>query len=146
MTSSRNAQTPGVRRKPVAHAVGCGIDIVEIERFRRVLKRSGEAFLRRVFTPGERAYAQRHRQAVLHLAARFAAKEAVIKAMAQVDPAHPLVVGDIEIQNDALGRPSARLRNRTRQPMICISLSHVESVAVATAIAQPQWSRRRRAR
>ncbi len=146
MIFGEKGRTPARKPQPVAHAVGCGIDIVEIERFRRVLKRSGEAFLRRVFTPGERQYAQRHRQAVLHLAARFAAKEAVIKAMAQVDPAHPLVVGDIEIQNDALGRPSARLRNRTRQPMICISLSHVESVAVATAIAQAERSRRRKTR
>lgn len=60
---------------------GIGIDVCEIGRVRRLVEKYGERFLRRVFTAGERAYAFRHRDPAPSLAARFAAKEAGLKAL-----------------------------------------------------------------
>ncbi len=60
---------------------GIGVDIVRIGRMRDVIARWDERFLRRVFTPGEIAYCQSRRDPVQHFAARFAAKEAGLKAL-----------------------------------------------------------------
>lgn len=127
--------------------IGCGIDVVELVRFRRVMARGGAAFMRRVFTAREAAYARsRRKTTALHLAARFAAKEAVIKAMAQIDPERVLAMNQIEVRNDRLGRPRIVLHGgRLGRIQVHISLSHVETVAVASAIAinfakQNLWS------
>ena len=119
--------------------MGCGVDVVELGRFRSSIRRWGAAFLNRVFTPAERAYARSHRRSgVVHLAARFAAKEAVVKAMAQVDPAHPLTLQQIEIRNDSLGRPYVVLHDGpTKYPAVHVSLSHAEHVAMAMAVVHP---------
>jgi len=119
------------------HRIGCGIDVVDLPRFRRTLQQGGAAFMRRVFTPHEAAYADaRKRTRLLHLAGRFAAKEAVIKAVSQVDPARTLAMKQIEIRNDKLGRPRIVLHDRSRARLtLHISLSHVDTVAVASAIA-----------
>ena len=62
--------------------IGCGVDVVELDRFRQATRRGGAAFLRRGFTDAELAYARvRKRTTFLHLAGRFAAKEAVLKAV-----------------------------------------------------------------
>jgi holo-[acyl-carrier protein] synthase len=121
----------------LAGTIGCGVDVVELSAFRRALRRGGEAFLRRVFTPAERAYARRRRRtAMLHLAGRFAAKEAVIKAMSQIDPRRLLAMNQIEVRNDGHGRPHIVLHDRPRHRVkVHVSLSHVKSVAVASAIA-----------
>ena len=104
--------------------------------------------MRRVFTKQEAAYARaRRRTTLLHLAGRFAAKEAVMKAVSQVDASRVLAMNQVEIFNDRLGRPHVRLHDRRRarhgdrkrraggQLRIYISLSHVDTVAVASAIA-----------
>jgi holo-[acyl-carrier protein] synthase len=117
--------------------MGCGIDLLEVARFRRAVRRQGEAFLRRVFTPEERAYARGKRQAMLHLAVRFAAKEAVIKAVSQVQPQLPLSLRQIEVSNDAAGRPSVTVRASGIRASIYISLSHVASMVTAMAVAVP---------
>jgi phosphopantetheine--protein transferase-like protein len=92
--------------------------------------------MRRVFTAAEVAYANaRPRTKLLHLAGRFAAKEAVMKAVSQVDPKRRLAMHHIEVRNDRLGRPSIRLHDgRKMRLTIHISLSHVQSVAVASAV------------
>jgi len=115
---------------------GCGIDVVELPRFERALKRGGAAFMRRVFTAQETAYATaRPRTRLLHLAGRFAAKEAVIKAVSQVDPGRLLAMHQVEIRNDRLGRPRIILHGRGRARLkVHVSLSHVDTVAVASAI------------
>jgi phosphopantetheine--protein transferase-like protein len=72
----------------------------------------------------------------LHLAGRFAAKEAVIKALSQVSPAWVPAMNHIEVRNDRLGRPSVVLHDRRiKRVTVYISLSHVNSVAVASALA-----------
>lgn len=133
-----------MRRKRVARhgrvprlPVGCGIDVVELPRFRRAMQRGGAAFLRRIFTPAEQAYAKaRPRTSLLHLAGRFAAKEAVIKALSQLEPHRMLAMHQVEVRNDRLGRPRIILHDpRRRRVTIHISLSHVDTVAVASAIA-----------
>ena len=134
-------------RRPNAK-VGCGVDVVELARFRQAVARGGAAFLRRIFTAQEARYAKaRKRTTMLHLAGRFAAKEAVIKAVSQVAPRRLLAMKHVEISNDRLGRPHVTLRDgRRARPgsrqrragdrlQIHVSLSHVNSVAVASAIA-----------
>jgi holo-[acyl-carrier protein] synthase len=61
--------------------LGIGLDATDIPRIAEVLERYGERFLRRVFTPGEIAYCTKRRNPAPHLAGRFAAKEAAMKAL-----------------------------------------------------------------
>jgi holo-[acyl-carrier protein] synthase len=61
--------------------LGVGVDLVRIERIRQAMARWQDRFLERVFTEGELAYARRRRDPAEHLAARFAAKEAALKAL-----------------------------------------------------------------
>ena len=139
VTATRTRRTAGPSGRPAERCwpVACGVDVVELEQFERAVKRWGAVFLGRIFTQLERRYAEQHRHPLLHLAARFAAKEAVVKAMAQVDPAHPLTLQQIEIRNDSLGRPYVVLRDGpTKYPAVHVSLSHAEHVAMAMAVVQ----------
>lgn len=124
-------------RRSLSLPIGCGIDVVELPRFKQAMKRGGRKFLERIFTSREEAYAKAHkRTTLLHLAGRFAAKEAVIKAVSQIDPVRSLAMNQIEIKNDRWGRPHIILHDRPSKKLkVHISLSHVNSVAVASAIA-----------
>lgn len=124
-------------RRSLGPPIGCGIDVVELPRFKRALTRGGDAFMRRIFTAREAAYARaRRRTTFLHLAGRFAAKEAVIKAIAQLEPHRVLAMNQVEIRNDRLGRPHVILHEPRLQGIaVHISLSHVDTVAVASAFA-----------
>ena len=130
-------KTPAMNKRVFLQPFGCGIDVVELPRFRRAMARGGRAFMRRVFTPQEEAYARaRRRTRLLHLAGRFAAKEAVIKAISQIDPRRMLAMNQVEVLNDRLGRPHVVLHGRSsKRVTVHISLSHVDTVAVASAIA-----------
>ena len=137
-TSVKSSRVTQRRAAPLGSwPIGCGVDVVELSRFRRALSRGGEAFRRRIFTKQEEAYARvRRRTSVLHLAGRFAAKEAVIKALSQIAPARVLGMNQIEVRNDRLGRPHIVLHDRQDGDIqVHVSLSHVNSVAVASAIA-----------
>ena len=131
-SSPRNGPAPFGVNLPI----GCGVDVVELGRFTQSMKRGGARFVRRVFTPHEEAYARaRRRTTLLHLAGRFAAKEAIIKAISQVSPARVPAMNRIEIRNDGLGRPRAVLLDRKGAALrVYVSLSHVNTVAVASAI------------
>lgn len=137
MPSRRRPRAPKRTTVGLGRPIGCGIDVVELPRFRRAVSRGGRTFMRRVFTKGEEAYAKaRPRTTLLHLAGRFAAKEAVIKAISQIDPRGLLAMSQVEIRNDTLGRPRVILHDRRATRItVHISLSHVDTVAVATAIA-----------
>lgn len=109
-----------------------GTDLVEMERMGKAIERWGERFLFRVFTPGERSYCQGKSRPHLHFAARFAAKEAVLKALGGG-------VGylEIEVLNDSRGAPVIRLPQRLRsQFRVAISLSHTRSYALAFALVE----------
>ena len=124
------------KRSLKAHQMGCGIDVVELKRFQQAMRRGGRRFLNRLFTAAEQRYAATHATKAERLAARFAVKEAVIKALAQVEPRRMLAMQQIEVRNDAVGRPSVRVHDWPgRMPHLHISLSHTPQVAVACAIA-----------
>lgn len=117
-----------------------GIDIVEIGRLSRVSKKWGESFLKKVYTDKELAYARSKRYPYQHLAARFAAKEAIFKALGEVETDF---VGwkNVEILNDAYGKPvvhwhgdAEKCRKKRRLKGAVVSLSHTEHYAVASAL------------
>ncbi len=115
----------------------CGIDIAEVPRIAAALDRWGERFLERVYTPAER---ERYRDRVLSLAARFAAKEAVMKALGT--GARGVSWKDIEILPDARGKPTVRLYGRGEArarglgiQVWEISLSHSREMAIASVVA-----------
>jgi len=115
-----------------------GIDIIEIERIHRALERWGTRFLQHVYTPDEVAFCQGR---VPELAARFAAKEAVSKALGTG------LVGiawhEMEVLPDALGKPHVRLYGRAAARAqalelgeFAVSLSHSREYAVAMVVAR----------
>lgn len=114
-----------------------GLDIIEIARIEQALGRWGERFLRRVYTQGELRICRGRASA---LAARFAAKEAVMKALG----AGTQGVGwrDIEVLSNPDGKPLVYLRGRARKKAeklglgeIAISLSHSREYAIASVVA-----------
>src|SRR5262245_57237944 len=122
-----------------AEIIGVGVDIIEIERVRVAAERGGERFLKRVFSEAESAYCRTRRDPAPHLAARFAAKESVIKAL-RVPPGLGWLWRDIEVERSS-GPPSIRLtgraldRARSLGVSAChLSMSHSESHAVAMVV------------
>lgn len=119
---------------------GTGVDIVEISRMEDAINKWGGSFLAKIFTPREIAYSNSKRFSHQHFAARFAAKEAVIKAFG--DPRkHPLSWTEIEVLNDKEGKPTIELhegtlaiKNKKRIGQIIVSLSHSKDYAIASAI------------
>lgn len=116
--------------------LGIGTDIVETQRISAVLSKYSERFLQRILTPREREYCERLKNPVGSIAARWAAKEAVSKAIGTG-------IGeigwlDIEIRNHPSGKPEVVFSPRTKRimgkTMVLISLSHCEAYATATAI------------
>jgi holo-[acyl-carrier protein] synthase len=121
--------------------LGLGIDIVEIERIESLLARHGERFLTRVFTSGEVAHSAGARARAQHLAARFACKEAVFKALG-TGLAGGVTWQDVEVSSLPSGKPRIELYGGARELAIVrgagaweVSLTHSRSNAVAVAIA-----------
>lgn len=111
---------------------GIGIDIESIYRFRRLSTDS--AFLHRVFTQKELDYCLAHRQPAPQLAVRFAAKEAVTKALSSLKKTPP-GYKNIEVINDENGVPSIRIHKEGFEGLqIAVSLSHSKSQAIALTI------------
>jgi holo-[acyl-carrier protein] synthase len=84
--------------------VGFGIDIAEIDRVEAAIRRHGKAFLERVFTPAEISYCERHKKKFERYAARFAAKEAAMKALG-TGWRKGVRWRDIEVKNQPGGKP-----------------------------------------
>jgi len=121
---------------PIAH----GIDIVDCTRLESAIGRHGEHFLRRVFTKAELAYCRGRKREIEHLAGRFAAKEAVFKALG-TGWINGISWQDVEVHNDEAGRPQVNLTGKCGQMAetlgitgILISISHSGSAAIASAI------------
>jgi holo-[acyl-carrier protein] synthase len=112
-------------------ALSVGIDLIEIERVERALERRPR-LAERLFTPGELAYARERARPGRHLAARFAAKEAVIKALGQGVPPKEIEVISGEPPRLRLHGRAADLAGDTE---IAISLTHSRDSAAAVAIA-----------
>ena len=127
-----------MKKRPAPGAIG--IDIVEIKRLEKTSRKWGKPFLRKVYTDRELAYAMKRRFPYQHLAARFAAKEAIFKALGEVEKDF---VGwkNVEIANDANGKPfvrwhgdAERCRRKRGIADVVVSLSHSEHYAVASAM------------
>ncbi|MFH0827353.1 MAG: holo-ACP synthase [Candidatus Omnitrophota bacterium] len=111
--------------------VGTGVDITEVKRLREAIQKWGDGFLKRVFTEVELERSKERGSLYQHLAGRFAAKEAVFKALGD----EKLNWKDVEILNDKKGRPCCRILNgRGRGTEVHVSISHVKNYAVANAI------------
>jgi holo-[acyl-carrier protein] synthase len=119
--------------------VGIGCDVVELERFAKVLSRTGDRFLVRLFTPAEILYCKHFSNPIPHFAGRFAAKEALSKALG-VGIGKDLSWQDMEILNTAHGRPHVVWHINVQQLFSVershISISHSDSVAIAQAVLE----------
>ncbi len=124
--------------------LGTGVDITEVERIRRALEnpRSGERFRSRVFTDAERAYCEGRRRRYESYAARFAAKEAVLKALG-TGWSGSVGWREIEVATGPEGRPRIVLHGNARAvadrlgiSSLHLSLSHTSQCAVAQVIAE----------
>ncbi len=127
----------------VEGAVGLGMDIVEIARMRAILQRT-PSFRTRVFSEDERAYCDGTATPEVHYATRFAAKEAVVKALG-TGFSRGIGVRDIEVRRNAKGRPYVVLSGRAkeiareqgvRELPLSLSYTHTDAVACAMAITE----------
>jgi holo-[acyl-carrier protein] synthase len=123
-------------------SLSVGVDIVELDRIRRIVDRHGRRFLTRVYTPEE---VTRYHDRLPELAARFAAKEAVSKALGVgMNHISPYGIGwrEVEVLPDPRGKPLLYLSGRARELADsqglgewAISLSHSRDYAVAFVVA-----------
>ena len=122
--------------------VGLGLDVVEISRIEGIIERT-PAFLT-IFSEEERAFCEAKARPAAHYAARFAAKEAVVKALG-TGFAQGVAPRDIEVDRTSAGRPFVRLSGRAAEVAatlgvvdlpISLSYTHTEAVACAMAITE----------
>ena len=122
------------------HIIGLGTDLVEVSRFRLAMERRGERLNERLFSDDERAYAAKQKDAAKSLAARFGAKEAVMKAMGV--GLWKFKLRDVEVVRAKSGAPSVALHGRAAEMAAergivdwQLSLTHTDTTALAIAIA-----------
>jgi len=123
------------------NVLGVGTDITECLRIAQMIERHGELLVGRVYTPLEIDYCRSRRMATQHFAGRWAAKEAVLKALG-TGWRRGISWRDIEIRNNLGGRPQAFLKGGTQEiaerlgiRCILVSISHCRSHATAYAVA-----------
>jgi holo-[acyl-carrier protein] synthase len=122
--------------------VGIGTDIIECLRIAQMIDRHGELFIRRVYTEHEIAYCSDKKASTQHYAGRWAAKEAVLKALG-TGWVQGISWRDVEVRHKRGGAPTIRLQGGAREVFeqsgitrMHISISHCRSHAVAYAIAE----------
>lgn len=129
--------------------LGVGLDVVDVAGFADQLADLASAFVDRTFRPSEQRRSREHPDAVRHLAGRFAAKEAFLKAWSSSRAGQPpalargeLDLRDIEVVDDGFGRPSLRLHGAIRaaanpeQTHVHLSISHDGPVAAAVVVLE----------
>jgi len=121
---------------------GTGVDIVEIARFQKFLQQGNDSLFQRIFTPWEIEYCSGKKQSAQHYALRFAAKESFLKALG-TGLRDGLCWKDMEVVNDALGKPELKLYRRAEElfhqaglTSCLLSLSHDAGCAVAMVILE----------
>jgi holo-[acyl-carrier protein] synthase len=116
-----------------------GVDVCEVNRIARIIDEQGDRFLQKVFTEKEIEYCNKKHSKAECFAVRFAAKEAFLKALG-TGLRDGLKWKDMEIDNDALGKPFFRLYDKcaekTTGSQILLSMSHTESTAVAFVVIE----------
>ena len=122
--------------------VGTGIDIAEVPRIRQAIERHGERFIKRIFTEGEIEYCESKANRVERYAARFAAKEAGMKAIG-TGWNHGVRWRDIEVARKPGGRPTLILHGKAAEfaaglgaTNIALSLTHTAQQAMAQVILE----------
>ncbi len=120
--------------------LGIGSDLIEIERIRAAHKKHGASFLDRLFSKREQAYCEKYQDPIPRYAGRFAAKEAVVKALG---------IGvnkwcEIEVINNEHGKPevflSADLKKQFPKKHLLVTISHCQSYATATALVIGEYT------
>ncbi len=121
--------------------LGIGTDIVECPRIGKMIEQHGELFLRRVYCEREIRYCQARKHAIEHFAGRWAAKEAILKAIG-TGWSQGICWTDMEVRNEAGGRPQVLVRGGAKDVAIyrgigdiLISISHCRTYATAYALA-----------
>jgi holo-[acyl-carrier protein] synthase len=111
--------------------IGVGVDLTEVKRIKNAFDKWGKVFLERIFTSQEIECAKKHQAFYQHLAGRFAAKEAVFKALGDAQ----ISWKDVEILNKEDGKPYCNLLNGKGKDLeIHLSISHIKNYALAQAI------------
>ncbi len=125
----------------MSEIIGIGTDITECLRIARMIERHGELFVNRVYTSEEITYCQRRKQSTQHFAGRWAAKEAVLKALG-TGWRRGITWRDVEIRNEPNGKPVVAVRGGAKEVVeqlgitkILVSISHCRTHATAYAIA-----------
>jgi holo-[acyl-carrier protein] synthase len=120
--------------------VGLGLDIAEVDRIEAAITRHGAPFIDRLFTPSEAAYCESYKNRFERYAARFAAKEAAMKALG-TGWRHGVRWRDIEVTREASGKPGLRLEGVAREfadrlgvRNITLSITHSGNLALAQVI------------
>jgi holo-[acyl-carrier protein] synthase len=120
---------------------GIGVDIIEIDRVRRSIEELGKRFLDKVYTSGEIAYCDAKAHRFQHYAARFAAKEALSKALS-TGWAGEFRWKDVEVMNEPSGQPAfvfhGTLCELLSGASVMLSMSHSESHVVAMVLIQKE--------
>ena len=122
----------------MSRIAGLGMDLADLERVRQALQKNGEAFALRICTPDEWAYCRKHADPVPHLAARFAAKEAVAKALGTGIGAK-CAFTDVEVVRNDAGAPSIPLHARELGItgwLLTMTHSGLSAAAAVIALAQ----------
>ena len=111
--------------------LGIGVDITEVNRLKKAVEKWGNDFLNRIFTQEELRNAKTRGSLYQHLAGRFAAKEAIFKAIGDAK----LSWKEVQILNDKEGKPLCNILSKKGKDInVLISISHVKTYAVANAI------------
>ncbi|MFD2256447.1 holo-ACP synthase [Luteolibacter algae] len=120
---------------------GIGIDVVEVDRIEAAIEKQGELFLRKLFTQKEQEYCSRQKRPALHFAARFAAKEAVSKALGTGIGGQAGWL-EIEVIRGESGAPTMFFHGNAADFLtaegiasVQVSLSHARDYAAANAVA-----------
>lgn len=122
--------------------IGIGTDIVSVQRIEKAVIRFGERFVRKVFTGEEASYCEGRKEQALHLAGRFAAKEAVLKAFG-TGISNGIGFKDVEVIREEGKRPEIRLHGKGKEiagslgvSVIHLAISHDGGLALAFVVAE----------
>lgn len=119
--------------------IKCGTDIIEVSRIKESIEKLGDKFLNKIYTQKEIEYClSKNNMKYQHFAARFAAKEAIFKAISSLlKNKYEITWKDVEVLNDENGRPYVHfLNNIYNIEQIDISISHLKEYAIATCIVE----------
>jgi holo-[acyl-carrier protein] synthase len=124
----------------VSHIIGIGIDIIEIARIEKAMEKSPERFRTRTFTDREAQYCEKKKHKFQHYAARFAAKEAAMKALG-TGWQKGIGFSEIEVMNDVSGKPELLFHGKAKEifsesggTKAFVTLTHAKNFAAAQVI------------